>query len=187
MPTHEMAERVCQSNRRVRGFTLAELMAVVTIVSVLATLAIYSVHRYVNSSRTTEATAVIQAIRAAQESYRAENHQYLNVSQGNLEDFYPAAPDAQNRPFFLNDDSDRDLRWRLLGPVVKRRVRFGYACVAGLAGEAPPPLQIQDPPAWGATTEPWYVIQAVSDFDGGGSQGRMVATSFTSEIYSEPE
>jgi type IV pilus assembly protein PilA len=38
-----------------RGFTLAELMAVVSIVSILAVLAIYGVRKYIANSKTTEA------------------------------------------------------------------------------------------------------------------------------------
>lgn len=45
-----------------RGFTLVELMIVVAIVGVLASLAIYGVNRYVNNAKTTEARAVVARI-----------------------------------------------------------------------------------------------------------------------------
>jgi type IV pilus assembly protein PilA len=47
---------------RERGFTLVELMIVITLVGVLASLAIYGVRRYLNSARTAEAKYSIGAI-----------------------------------------------------------------------------------------------------------------------------
>ena len=171
------------------GFSLAELMAVVTIVGILATLAIVGMRKYVSSSRVTEAAGVIQAIRAAQESHRAESQQYLDVSAGNLGSLYPQGPDDHQRPFFraVADGTPLDTQWRVLSPVVKRQVRFGYACVAGLPGAVVPDLSGASKPAWGTPIEPWFVIQAVSDFNGLGNRGYVAASSFSPELYSEPE
>ncbi|HLV20571.1 MAG TPA: type II secretion system protein, partial [Polyangiaceae bacterium] len=63
-----------------RGFTLAELMAVVAIVSVLSVLAVFGVRKYVFAAKTSEAIHMIGLIRAAQESYRDETFSYLDVS-----------------------------------------------------------------------------------------------------------
>ena len=63
-----------------RGLTMVELMVVVVIVGILATVASVSVKKYVASSKTTEAIHMIGAIKAAQESFKDETFAYLPVS-----------------------------------------------------------------------------------------------------------
>src|SRR5678809_1305540 len=76
--------------RRARGFTLVELAVVVTIIGILAMLAVAGYRRLVTSSHTTEATEMVNAIKVAQESYHAETGQYANVSAGlGLGSLYP--------------------------------------------------------------------------------------------------
>jgi len=80
------------SSRRQRGFTLVELMAVVMITGILALVGISVFRRYVTSSKSAEATSIMQAIRAGEEAYLAENHVYLNVSTtGGGTSWYPNA------------------------------------------------------------------------------------------------
>ncbi len=55
-----------------RGFTLVEMMIVVVIVSVLATLAVLGYRKIVQSAHVTEATSMVNNIRVAQEAYHAE-------------------------------------------------------------------------------------------------------------------
>jgi prepilin-type N-terminal cleavage/methylation domain-containing protein len=59
-----------------RGFTLIELMIVVTIIAVLATIAGTAYRRYMDSGRTAEAMAMLGEIRAKEEAYRAEFNIY---------------------------------------------------------------------------------------------------------------
>lgn len=65
-----------------RGFTLVELSVVVTIVGILAVLAVVGYRKLVNSSHLTEATGIVNGIRVAQESYHAETGYYANISNG---------------------------------------------------------------------------------------------------------
>ena len=68
--------------RRTRGFSLVELMVVVAVVSILATIAATSYRRYVARVRVTEVTAMFSEFRAKEEAYRAEYGQYANVTSG---------------------------------------------------------------------------------------------------------
>jgi type IV pilus assembly protein PilA len=66
-----MSMRNCTANKR--GFTLVELMIVVAIIGVLASLAIYGVRRYLAASKAAEAKEGVGGIaRSAQASYERE-------------------------------------------------------------------------------------------------------------------
>lgn len=171
-----------------RGFTLTELMVVVAMVGILSAIGIASFRRYVNSSKTSEAVAVIAAIRAAQEAYRSENQRYLNVSTSNG-DWYPSKSfGATVHAWELKTGQHTDLvRWQTLGARVTQPVQFGYLVNAGLAGGTPTTLQLADNPSLGTPNDAWYVIQARADYDADGKFCNAVATSWTPEIYFENE
>lgn len=171
---------------RTAGFTLAELLAVVAMIGILATIAMVSYRRYMASSKVAEATYMVGQIRAAQESYRAETMRYLNVSTA-MDSWYPAGPDGKKRAWdFTHTDA---ARWRMLGVRSDGPVYFGYATKAGPPREEPTqpvdlaqPINFPDEP-----TEPWYVIQAAGDLTPGGKLTYVVGSSFTGEIYIENE
>jgi prepilin-type N-terminal cleavage/methylation domain-containing protein len=172
-----------------RGFTLVELLVVVVIVGVLATVGISLLRRYVFSTKTTEIAAMVQSIRAAQESWRAENHGYLDVSQ-TLETFYPMPTPDQKKWHWDQSGGNDYANWQLLNPTVTGPVQAGYAVKAG-----PPFTQMAAPstkskPTWPAAAdqhEPWYVIQAAADTDGDGERAWFVAGSLNGEVYVENE
>lgn len=63
-----------------RGFTLIEMMVVVVILGILASIAYPSYTSYVLKSRRAEAKAMLQEIQLLQEKYRANNNTYGNLS-----------------------------------------------------------------------------------------------------------
>lgn len=178
-------------------------MVVVAIVGVLAVIGVAAVHKYVFSAKTNEARAVIQAIRVAEERFRAENQRYLSVSgpPGTTlpdDQYYPnATPDRTKRTFFLSRPPDPalgplDRKWRLLDPPVasNQPVQFGYLVVAGPPGMAMPAPHTASKPAWpdaGNMADPWYVIEAKGNVDGDEVATFVVASSLNGEVYVENE
>ena len=64
--------------RQKRGFTLIELMIVLGIIAILASIAIPSYNEYVRRSQLTEATNNLAAFRVKMEQYYQDNRTYLN-------------------------------------------------------------------------------------------------------------
>ncbi len=172
--------------RRLRGFTLVELMAVVVIVSILALAGIVIMRKHVFGSKAVEALSMIQSIRAAQERWRSENQSYLDVS-GTIDNWYPMEGAQPSSKYYGWGDAASDMgkRWRLLNVTVPGNVQFGYATTAGSAFTAVTPLTVKDAPTWPTANGPWYVIQAKGDADDNGIYSMYAASSFNGEVYSE--
>jgi len=174
--THHHAEQ--------RAFTLLELLTVVAIVGVLATLGLVSYRRFITSSKSSEAIYMVGAIRAAQESYRAETLSYLDVSAG-FNEYFPTGTLGNFKTGWDASAHKDYTRWRQLGARPDGAVYYGYLVGAGGAGTAPPALHLANKPTWATTTEPWYVIEAKGDVDGNGVYSWVAGSSFTGEIYLE--
>jgi len=71
------------SNKKNRGMTLLELMIVVTIVAILASIAIPSWNSQVQKARRADARNILLATQVEQEKYRANNGTYAS-SLGDL-------------------------------------------------------------------------------------------------------
>jgi type IV pilus assembly protein PilE len=70
------AERTGMMRSRERGVTLLELMAVVVIIGILASIAIPSYRTYLLRSQRTDATAALLRTAAAQEKFYLQNNRY---------------------------------------------------------------------------------------------------------------
>lgn len=169
-----------------RGFTLVELMVVVTIVGALAALAVYGMRKYIFASKAAEPIHMIGQMKTAQESWREEFHAYFNVSSS-ITSYYPATPDDRKRHWVNQSHPDWG-QWQHFPVTTPNPVHFGYAVVAGNPGGTPPNPGTAQNFNWpNPTTEPWFVIQGVGNFDGDNVYSRFVSSSFTQEIYAENE
>jgi type IV pilus assembly protein PilA len=173
---------------RQQGYTLIELMAVVAIMGILATLAIYGVRKYVLSAKTAEPIEMINAIRAAQESYKDETFRYLNVSA--MTSYYPfaAKTDLGNKKMnWAGGNSTERASWAQLGVNASNVVQFGYACTAGQGAGIPSfgTLGVAQSLGYPTTATDWYVVRAAGDRDENLVYATFVGSSFTDQIYGE--
>ncbi len=64
---------------RSRGFTLVELMIVIAVVAILASIAVSSYRNYVLRANRTEARMALLAVQVAQEKFFVQNNQYAQT------------------------------------------------------------------------------------------------------------
>lgn len=183
---------VLPARSRLRAFTLVELMVVVVIVGILATVAVVALRRLIQGSHSAEALSMIQSIRAAEERWRSEHLVYLDVSTSGT--WYPVDPSTvsggrRKTTFFGTGSHADDARWKLLSPTVPGPVEFGYQVRAGMPGQAmtAPAITIPSGFAWGTPTEHWYVIQAKGDADRDGTAAFFMASSLKADIFRQNE
>ncbi len=67
--------------KKMRGFTLIELMVVVVIVAIIATVAMSSYRSYVKRARRMDGIAVISSMMLSEERYRSNNLLYGTLAQ----------------------------------------------------------------------------------------------------------
>lgn len=153
--------------RGTAGFTLIELMIVVAIMGILATLAGYGVRKYVLEAKRGEAVSMLTQIRAAEEAYRDERFVYLGL--GDFETWHPDDdPGGKKMGWGSGSNAMSDV-FAALGVISDGPVEYSYAVVAGTVDSAPPDVPMPEVPPLPDPTGPFYVAMAKADLNNDGS------------------
>jgi prepilin-type N-terminal cleavage/methylation domain-containing protein len=174
-----------------RGFTLIEAMVVTIIVTLLAVMAMLAYRRWVHTAYLTEAQDMVKSIRAAQESFRAENGGYVNVSKGLGVGFdYPLLTPGQSKTAWGGSCSgcnNPTSGWGALNVSSTAPVVFGYSTVAdNVPTDGPPSYKLTVNGSQidlSTMTAPWYVIEADGDTNGDGVFCSVYGLSATNQVY----
>ncbi len=185
--------RLAVPSQRSRGFTLVELMIVVAIVGILAALALVGFRKYQISASSGEARAMLQNIRGAEDTYKAEQLTYLQCLSGAADlnavgAYYPrgiGALDSKKMGWGLATPAC----WLTLAVKPAGPVRFTFAVNAGdpapgliNAGTLPGIGSAPYPYTGFPTNDPWFVAVAAGDYDGDGILSLMYTSSLVGEV-----
>jgi type IV pilus assembly protein PilA len=169
-----------------RAYTLVEVMTVVAIIGILATVAVYGTRKYIAASKTAEATSMIGNIRAAEESYRDETFKYLGIAD--FTSWHPVDTPGAKVYSWGFDNGQISTVFNTLGVQPTGPVRYVYTVVAGDVGSTIPELPTKLKKAdvnFPTLTGPFYIVAAKADFSGSGHLTYALAHSFSSAVHIE--
>jgi prepilin-type N-terminal cleavage/methylation domain-containing protein len=173
------------------GFTLVELMVVVAILGVLASVAVVAFRKYALRARVSEAYGMLGMIRMRQESYRSEFSQYCDVSsashngtEGSISSTWPSsAPGPTPTDWYTSLPAE----WTQLGVRPSGSVYFRYDTVAGNPGVSPSVLGSDLNYGASPNQDAWWAAHAYGDLDGDSNKSTFEATSLNSGIWVRQE
>ncbi len=178
--------------RRGRGFTLIELSIVVTIVGVLAVIAVVAYRKLILNGKVTEAQNVIGAIRIAQSDFYAERGTYAFIG-ANLCPANQCPGNVCSGTTKTQWDSSCNggtNTWQLLPVHVQDPVLFGYRTVGGTSLPASADQFALGWMSWGCGAScvgrPYFEIHAKADVNADGAGGmftEFATTNFTNQIF----
>jgi prepilin-type N-terminal cleavage/methylation domain-containing protein len=165
------------TQRLERGITLIELMIVVAIIAILATVALYMFTKQTNKAKATEVNAMFAEFKLRQEQYQVEHDGvYLSTSAADDEgDMHPVAPGGKSTQLL----SPLPATWSALRMAPdKTNVYCAYVAIAGAGGDDTNLGVIAN--SFGMTTAPasnWYYLVAQCDFNQNGVNSIYFARS----------
>ncbi len=147
--------------RRQAGFTLLEILIVIALLGVLATIAVMSFSKQTRKARGAEANAMFAALRVAQEQYHLENGVYLSTSAGEAAT-WPATPGRTAQTILPLPATWTALKVKL----PEENVYCGYVTIAGPGGDGTNIGALAT--SFGMTTPAtdWYYMIAHCNLDG---------------------
>lgn len=158
-----------------RGFTLTELMVVVAILGILATIAVIAYQRQIRRARLADVGQMFNEIAAKQELFESFNGAYVGTNA-----FCPGSLDggAHAVPFNIAGCTGA-AAWQNLGINAPNQTYFQYSFIAGTPGgtACSPPAGFPEACDSIQAGTHWWVAIARGDQDGDGVFSRFITSS----------
>jgi prepilin-type N-terminal cleavage/methylation domain-containing protein len=178
------------------GFTLMEMMIVVAIVGILASLAIFMFTRHIAKAKASEVPAMFGELKLREQQFHLEHEEYLSTGANDDEYFPSDSPPGKSPQTYNLDSSDAppapqgtefpDPSWRTLKMSPdKAELYCVYVAIAGPGGDdanVGPKASGAPFNLGGALDIPatnWFYLMAECDFDGDGTSAIYFTLSET--------